>query len=164
MGVQRRVARATVYPVLALRGLVVFPQVTFHFDVAREKSVKALEAAAGGDQCIFLVAQKNIDDMDPTPDGLHDVGVVVRIRQVLKMPGDTFRVKVEGLYRARIREMLQEEPFLQAEVRECLQRPVVEPLLEKAYIRQCRTYFDRYVQLAEAPLDNIDEIAGECRL
>jgi hypothetical protein len=66
MGVKKRVARATVYPLLALRGLVVFPQTTCHFDIARDKSVKALEAAAGGDQCLFLVSQKDVAVNDPT--------------------------------------------------------------------------------------------------
>ncbi len=164
MGVQKRVARATVYPLLALRGLVLFPQASFHFDVARDKSIKALEAAAAGDQCLFLVSQKDVTNEDPAADGLYTVGVVARIRQVLRMPSDTYRVRVEGLYRARIRTLLQEEPFFMAEVRECLQRPVVEPMLEKAYIRECRSYFDRYVKLSPEPLEDVGDILGERRL
>ena len=164
MGVKKRVARATVYPLLALRGLVVFPQTTCHFDVARDKSVKALEAAAGGDQCLFLVSQKDVAVNDPTANDLNTVGVVARVRQVLKMPSDTYRVMVEGLYRARVRTVFQEDPFFLAEVRECLQRPMVEPMLEKAYLRECRTYFERYAKLCEEPIENAREIAGERRL
>lgn len=158
MGVQTRAARATTYPVLALRGLVVFPKTSLHFEVARDKSVKALEAAVNNDQCIFLVAQKDMAREDPTAAELNTVGVVARVRQVLKLPSDTFRVAVEGLYRARIRTVIQEEPYFQAEVRECLQRPIMDPVLERAYVRQCRAYVDRYMQLAGESLDNMAEL------
>ena len=135
MGVQKRVTRATTYPVLALRGLVIFPQTTLHFEVAREKSVKALEAAVNHDQCLFLVSQKDMAIDEPAVADLNTVGVVVRIRQVLKMPSDTFRVAVEGLYRARIRDMIETEPHFTAQVKECLELPLAEPLLEKAFVR-----------------------------
>lgn len=158
MGVQKRVARATTYPVLALRGLVAFPQTTLQFEVAREKSVKALEAAVNNDQCLFLVAQKDMSVEDPTADDLHTVGVVARVRQVLKMPSDTFRVAVEGLYRARVRTVLQEEPYFEAEVRECLQRPIIDPLLERAYVRQCRMAFEQYIGLSGDTPDNVAQV------
>ena len=158
MGVQKRVARATTYPVLALRGLVPFPQATLHFEVAREKSVKALETAVNNDQCLFLVAQKDMTVEDPTTDDLNAVGVVARVRQVLKMPSDTFRVAVEGLYRARVRTMIQEEPYFEAEVRECLQRPIIDPLLERAYVRQCRLAYEQYISLAGERPDNASQL------
>ncbi len=158
MGVQKQVARATTYPVLALRGLVAFPQTTLQFEVAREKSVKALEAAVNNDQCLFLVAQKDMSVEDPTADDLHTVGVVARVRQVLKMPSDTFRVAVEGLYRARVRTVLQEEPYFEAEVRECLQRPIIDPLLERAYVRQCRMAFEQYIGLSGDTPDNVAQV------
>ncbi len=158
MGVQTRAARATIYPMLALRGVVVFPKTTLHFEVAREKSVKALEAAVNGDQCIFLVAQKDMAQENPTADNVYTVGVVARVRQVLKMPSDTFRVAVEGLYRARVRTMIQEEPYFEAEVRECLQRPIIDPMLERAYVRQCRSCFERYIQLAGEAPDDITQL------
>ena len=71
-------------PVLALRGLTVFPQATVHFDVGREKSVRALDKAMKGDQKIFLVTQRDILQDDPSMDGLYDVGTVAEVRQVLK--------------------------------------------------------------------------------
>ena len=158
MGVQKRVARATTYPLLALRGLVPFPQTTLHFEVAREKSVKALEAAVNNDQCLFLVAQKDMAVEDPTIDDLCTVGVVARVRQVLKMPSDTFRVAIEGLYRARVRAVLQSEPYFEAEVRECLQRPIIDPLLERAYVRQCRLAYEQYISLSGETPDNTAQI------
>ena len=85
-------------PVLALRGLTVFPQATVHFDGGREKSVRALDKAMKGDQKIFLVTQRDILQDDPSMDGLYDVGTVAEVRQVLKMPGDAVRVLVHGEY------------------------------------------------------------------
>ena len=158
MGVQKRVARATTYPVLALRGLTPFPHTTLHFEVAREKSVKALETAVNNDQCLFLVAQKDMALEDPTIDDLNAVGVVARVRQVLKMPSDTFRVAVEGLYRARVRTVIQEEPYFEAEVRECLQRPIIDPLLERAYVRQCRSAYEQYLSLSGERPDNATQL------
>ena len=120
--------------------------------------MKALEAAVNNDQCLFLVAQKDMSVEDPTADDLHTVGVVARVRQVLKMPSDTFRVAVEGLYRARVRTVLQEEPYFEAEVRECLQRPIIDPLLERAYVRQCRMAFEQYIGLSGDTPDNVAQV------
>ena len=84
-------------PILALRGLTVFPDQTVHFDVAREKSIKALEAAMERDQLIFLVPQKSIIDDDPGADQLYPMGCVAKVKQVLKNGGETQRVLVTGL-------------------------------------------------------------------
>ena len=83
-------------PVLALRGLMVFPHMVLHFDVGRPKSVAALQEAMMNDQKIFLVAQKDVDDPDPTPENLCTVGTIANIRQVMNLPGDSLRVLVEG--------------------------------------------------------------------
>ena len=101
-------------PVLALRGLVAFPRQTVHFDVARDKSVKALEAAMERDQIIFLVPQKSIIDDDPSLEQLCSIGCVTKVKQILKNGGETQRVLVSGLYRARIEQITQTEPYLQA--------------------------------------------------
>ena len=94
-------------PILALRGLTVFPKQMLHFDVGREKSVKALELAMKGDQRIFLVTQKNILDDEPTEKHLYRIGTVAKIKQVLRTQGDLVRVLVEGEYRACIGQLLQ---------------------------------------------------------
>ena len=73
-------------PVLALRGIVVFPLQTVHFDVAREKSIKAVDKAMEEDQILFLVPQKDIVEDDPDPKGLYEYGTVVKIKQVLRPP------------------------------------------------------------------------------
>ena len=77
------------YPVMALRGLTVFPNMLMHFDVGREKSAKALDAAMLEDQKIFLLTQRDIADDDPTEDQMYKIGTIAHIRQVLKMPEST---------------------------------------------------------------------------
>ena len=107
----------TVYPVVALRGLVVFPGAQMHFDVARAKSIAAFRAAMTGNQTIFLVAQKEIGTDDPDFSDIYEIGVTASIRQILKLPGeDGIRVVIEGLKRGRIVNGLQKKPFLQAQV------------------------------------------------
>ena len=95
-------------PTVALRGLVVFPNMFIHFDVGREKSINALRKAMDTDQEIFLVTQKDISVDDPAYDELYEIGVVASVKQVLKLPGKSgnVRVAVEGLYRARLTEGL----------------------------------------------------------
>ena len=96
MSIRKHVIHMETLPLLALRGLVVFPGMLLHFDVGRKKSILALNEAMGGDQTIFLVTQKDIADDDPDQSQLYSVGVVAKIRQVLKLPGDSLRVLVEG--------------------------------------------------------------------
>ena len=87
-------------PVLALRGLVVFPHTMITFDVGRAKSIAAVEEAMGRDQMILLTAQKDENVDDPTPDDLYAVGTLCRIDQVMSLPDDNMRVLAEGVDRA----------------------------------------------------------------
>lgn len=105
-------------PMLALRGLVVYPNMVLHFDVGRKKSVLALNEAMGNNQLVFLVTQKDIREDEPKDYDLYSVGVVAEVRQILKMPGDSLRVLVEGLYRAKLVDIIQEDPFMSAMVEE----------------------------------------------
>ncbi len=89
-------------PMLALRGLVVFPNAAVHFDVAREKSVTALKKAIENDKRVFLVAQKDPDVDEPSDDDIYKTGVVAEIRQMLKTPENVTRVLVDGIYRAKL--------------------------------------------------------------
>ena len=81
--------------------LSVFPQMVYSFDVGREKSIRALDEAMDGDQQMILLMQKDVSVDEPGPDDLYEVGVLVHIRQILKMPGDVVRILVEGLSRAQ---------------------------------------------------------------
>ena len=98
-------------PVLALRGLAIFPEQTVHFDVGRVKSALALEEDMKGDQMLLLIPQKNIVDDDPGYSGLFTIGTVVKVKQILKAQNDNVRVLVTGLRRAKITEMLQTTPY-----------------------------------------------------
>ena len=99
-----------VIPVLVLRGLVLFPQMVLHFDVGRDKSILALNQVMTSNRQIFLVAQKNIREDDPKVEDLYKVGVVAQVKQIIKSPGGTWRVLVEGMYRAKMIEVVSETP------------------------------------------------------
>jgi ATP-dependent Lon protease len=105
-----------VMPILALRGITVFPSQTIHFDIGRKKSMNALDAAIKKDSSLLLVPQKNIMDDDPDLSGLYPVGTVVKVKQILRSPGENLRVLVTGIYRARIRNLTQSEPYLAGDV------------------------------------------------
>lgn len=134
-------------PLLVLRGLVCFPETVNHFDVGRLKSVAALNAAMEKDQRIFLVAQKDVTQEDPTPADLHQMGVVARVRQIVKLPHDNFRIIVEGECRATAVEILQTEPYFVAVVQDKEDVPVSSALMEEALVRECREQFERYIEL-----------------
>ena len=89
-------------PLLALRGLVLFPNMVLHFDVGRQKSMLALNDVMGKNRKILLVAQKDVRDDEPTAKELYSVGVVAEVRQIVKSSNNSLRVLVEGLYRAKV--------------------------------------------------------------
>ena len=103
-------------PMIALRGTVVFPKTVVHFDVSREKSVQAVENAMKGEQLVFLSAQMDDSIEDPKREDIYSLGVVAKIKQIIKLPGNVIRVLVEGENRARLVELLEEETYLYAEV------------------------------------------------
>ncbi len=91
-------------PLIPVRGLVIFPFMVLHFDVAREKSIKALEAAMNKDQMVMLASQKNISVEEPSSDDIYSMGCIAKVKQMLKVPGGTIRVLVEGVKRAKIKK------------------------------------------------------------
>ena len=138
-------------PVLALRGLVAFPKQTVHFDVARPKSIKALEAAMERDQLIFLVPQKSIIDDDPGAGELYPMGCVAKVKQVLKNGSDTQRVLVSGLYRARISEMNQNDPYMLARVEMVQEKSYSLTPKVRAYMRDSQMAFTAYLEMTQNP-------------
>ena len=109
-------------PVLALRGLTVFPHMNLTFDVERIISIRALERAMETDQNIFLVTQREIGTNIPQESDLYEIGTISHIKQILRLSPKTVRVMVEGGRRARLRRLWQTEPFLQANVEELEER------------------------------------------
>jgi len=103
-------------PTMALRGVTVFPNVLFHFDVGRKKSIRALEEAMKRGQTIFLVTQKDVAVDDPGREDLYSIGTFCIVRQILKIPGDNVRVLVEGKCRARLDLLGSVDPYLSANI------------------------------------------------
>ena len=135
----------SILPAIALRGTTILPDMIVHFDVSRERSIKAIEAAMLHDQKIFLVTQKDPEVEKPELSELYQVGTVAYIKQVVKLPHDLLRVLVEGIERAELLGLEQEEPFLKAET------ALVEPdgaqytkSLKEAMFRSIQELFQRY--------------------
>ena len=135
-------------PVIALRGLVLFPDMTLHFDVGRPASVAAVKYALSKNEDIFLVAQRNIADEEPMFTGLYHMGVVGTVKQVLRASetSSTLRVIVEGKFRASLSELVSTKPFLRGFVTPRNDTHVTSDLFdyETALIRKVRSLFSDY--------------------
>ena len=105
-------------PMIAMRGIVLFPSMILHFDVGRKKSIAALEEAMKNNRTVFLASQINVEEDDIRIENVNKVGVVAEVRQVIKNNGGTTRILVEGKYRAKLVNVLEEEPFLMADTQE----------------------------------------------
>lgn len=150
-------------PAIAIRGLVMFPKMVLHFDVARTKSIVALNRAMQGNQKIFLVTQKNSRVENPTKDDLYTVGVVAKIKQILKAQGDVVRVVVEGVYRARMCELISTDPFYEVMCEEMPMLPVEEgkQVTIDAYMRIVKDLFEEYCYYApKMPKELVVNIIG----
>ncbi|MCL2003309.1 MAG: endopeptidase La [Oscillospiraceae bacterium] len=130
-------------PMIALRGLTVFPEMYIHFDIGRHKSVRALEDALKGDQMVFLVAQKDMRDNDPGAGDVCRVGTISVLRQIIRLPGNNMRVLVEGRQRAVLKSIAEEDPFHIAEV-EPLKEPKRVSIRLEALIREIKDKFEDY--------------------
>jgi len=134
-------------PLLPLRGLSIFPYMVLHFDVGREKSIKALEEAMINDQLIFLVTQMDANTDLPEEDDFYRVGTISKVKQLLKLPGDTIRVLVEGISRAEIHSIVSDEPFFLADVVEHSNDIDEEDSEIQALKRSVTDAFEEYVKL-----------------
>ena len=138
-------------PILALRGLAIFPEQTVHFDVGRKKSVLALEAAMKGDQTLLLIPQKDIIVDDPKLIDLHNIGTICKVKQVLKTNGENLRVLVTGLNRAKITEVSQTEPYLSGIVESVPERDTGDAVHGRALRREANTVYTMYSEFTEHP-------------
>ena len=142
-------------PILALRGLAVFPEQTVHFDVGREKSVRALEAAMKKDATLLLIPQKDLMTDDPKFADLYSVGTVVKVKQMLKSQGENIRVLVTGICRARIASVEQSVPFLAGMVEAVPAEQAPENARAHALRREANALYATYVQMSEHPAQPI---------
>ena len=132
-------------PVVALRGIVVFPGMNLHFDVGRKKSIEALKSAMESDQKVFLITQKDASVDDPKVDDIHKIGVVCKIKQMLKIPNsNNLRVIVEGEMRGELVSMVKNKPFLLAMVNLCVDNVYTYDSKDKAYARALKNEFETY--------------------
>lgn len=146
---KKQTAEIITMPMIAMRGIVLFPNTIMHFDVGRKKSVAALEEAMKNSQEVFLASQINIEEDDIKLDNVNKVGIVAEIRQVLKNNGGTTRILVEGKYRAKVVDIVSEEPFLIADIQEF---PLKElrpkrSVLCDALMRTVKDLFNEYTYL-----------------
>ena len=147
-------------PCIPLRGLLVYPRTVLHFDVGREKSIRALEAAMNKDKILFVSSQKDENILIPTPDDYYKVGTVVKIKQMLKIQGDSVRVLVEGMYRASIKEITAEEPYISASVDRLESINMPEDSIEaRAMTRVVLNSFNEYAQLATGVRTDIYDLS-----
>lgn len=141
-------SKKRIIPLIPLRGLSIFPYMVIHFDVGRDKSINALEEAMVNDSLIFLTSQKEAKIEDPSTDDFYHVGTVCKIKQMLKLPGDTIRVLVEGINRGRVIDVLKEEPYFEAEIEELLYEEEVKKDREtEALMRMIIDTFEEYVSI-----------------
>lgn len=106
-----KMAQIITTPMITLRGKYIFPGSAIHFDVERERSINAINAAMDVDQLIFITNQIDITADIPAADDLYTVGVIAKIKQIMKLPNGIIRALVEGLYRVELTEVLQEDPY-----------------------------------------------------
>jgi ATP-dependent Lon protease len=133
-------------PALALRGLVIFPGMLLQFDVGRRKSILALEKAMETDQLIFLVAQKDLSDNDPAAEQIFPMGVVAKIKQVIRRSDDGVRLFAEGLYRASVISYESENPFLLTRLQRVETLPYRTTRRSEALIRYTQNLFEQFIQ------------------
>ncbi len=129
-------------PMVALRGLVVFPHTVLNFEAARDVSIKALERAMETDRMVFLAAQRDLRMELPSQEDIYQVGVVARVRHILKLPGDAVRVLIEGLYRAKILEFHQGE-YYEVQV-ENIEEEIPKNERAEAYMRALMERYEEY--------------------
>ena len=155
-------------PLIPLRGLAIFPYMILNFDIGREMSLKALDEAMLEDELVFLTSQKEAEVDEPTADDFYHVGTICRVKQVIKLPGDTVRVLVEGISRGKVKEISQEEGYFKDIVEEIIydqDNADVDKEVE-AFVRNVFDAFEEYINIGNrvspeilvslADIDNVD--------
>ena len=156
-------------PLIPLRGLAIFPYMILNFDVGREMSLKALDAAMQNEDLIFLTSQKAAETDEPTEEDFYHVGTICKVKQMIKLPGDTVRVLVEGISRGKIKEVeMLEEGYYKAVIEEIAydDENAEEDIEIDAFIRNIFDAFEEYINIGNrvspeilislADIDNAD--------
>ena len=135
-------------PLLPLRGILVFPYMVIHLDVGREKSVNAIDEAMNKDRIIFLATQREAQTDNPSREDIYSIGTIAEVKQLLKLPGGTIRVLVEGLARGEIKDYLVDENIVRVKVQEYEESEVKDPETE-ALTRSLIGNFEQYVKISK---------------
>ncbi len=151
-------------PAIALRGLVVFPKMNIQFELSRKKSIEALKAVLKTDKKVFLVPQKDDNIKNPSKNDLYNYGVVAEVRQSVELGNGVIRLLVEGLYRAKLTELTEEDPYLVAKI-----KPSYEPksinkddVELRAVMKVVKNVFERYsFFIPDMPYEVVEEILNE---
>ena len=155
-------------PLIPLRGLAIFPYMILNFDIGREMSLKALDQAMLEDELVFLTSQKEAEVDEPTTDDFYHVGTICKVKQVIKLPGETVRVLVEGISRGKIKEIDEEEGYFKAVVEEIIydQENAETDVEVEAFVRNVFDAFEEYINIGNrvspeilvslAEIENVD--------
>ncbi|WP_092922374.1 endopeptidase La [Romboutsia hominis] len=136
-------------PLIPLRGLAIFPYMILNFDIGREISLKALDQAMLADELVFLTSQKAAEVDEPTEDDFYHVGTICKVKQMIKLPGDTVRVLVEGISRGKIKEVSNEEGYFKATIEETAydDENAEEDIEVEALVRNVFDAFEEYINI-----------------
>ena len=137
-----------IYPLLALRGTIVFPNMVTPLEVGRELSIYALEAAMTGDKKLVLAAQKDASVVEPLPEDIYNVGTICEIKQLLKMPEGQIRVLMEGIERVEISYFVEDGNYFKVAV-EPRESIVTQDIETEALRRSVLDFFEKYVRMSK---------------
>ena len=141
-------------PVLPLRGVTIFPEMVMHFDVGREKSLKAIEEAMKQNEMILAVSQRDADVDEPKQEDLYEIGTLVEIKQTVKVGEDQLKVLVKGTARAKILT-LQDETYMSADVEVIKDKLIEADKEEQALIRTIAELFEKYASINPRITDEV---------
>ena len=150
--------KITSLPLIPLRGISIFPNMIIHFDVGREKSRAAINAAMENQTEIFLSTQKDYEIEDPEFDDIYEIGTICKIKQIIKLPNDVIRVLVEGIDRGRLTSLIVNEEYLEGEIEK-----IIEPSNEEyegieAYVNLLKKSFNKYIKASGTVRNNVMSI------
>ncbi|MCC3869068.1 endopeptidase La [Terrisporobacter mayombei] len=150
-------------PLIPLRGLAIFPYMILNFDIGREMSLKALDQAMLEDELVFLTSQIEAEIDDPTTEDFYHVGTICKVKQVIKLPGDTVRVLVEGVSRGKVKEIDEEDGYFKAIVEEIIydQENAEIDIEVEAFVRNVFDAFEEYINIGNRVSPEILVSLGE---
>jgi len=156
--VSKEVDINVIFPLVPLKGVVVFPSGTIHLDVGRPKSIRALEKAMEEMQLIFLTSQVDVAIADPAASDIYSIGTVATIKQLVKLPNGGVRAFIEGKFRARIKQVVEEDGFLAANVDKIEEVSVYDPETDALLRILKESTADYRSVFPKMPADDIDKI------